>query len=398
MVVVGQRPEADARIDRVRRRIRDVGGEEQRRPPLRLDLARQRRDERRRVAAAAAARPACRPGRCARSPSPASDQPANAAMPSSSQIRYSPLREHAPARCARTCAGVSGIPASAMNATSASSSQSASASSAMRMRARRRRARRATSVSTCWRRCARSTHARAGASRQRRANDSQAASAPMTPCSAGCSAARSSANAAAGAASARFDEQRVSRRAGPPRVDAVAAPRREIEALVVRGRRALHAECARRSSDAAAGFARRTSARRRRGRRRDRCGGRGTWIGASAVLPARGECYDSDTPAHRLLPRRRRAMVSTATPAGELGMIAPAFDLPGIDGQRHTLASVRGDNGTRRDVHLQSLSVRQGGDRQDRARHERARRARRRQHRDHEQRSRPTIPRIRSTT
>ena len=38
-------------------------------------------------------------------------------------------------------------------------------------------------------------------------------------------------------------------------------------------------------------------------------------------------------------------MVSTATPAGALGMIAPAFDLPGVDGRRHTLASARGPSG-----------------------------------------------------
>ena len=39
-------------------------------------------------------------------------------------------------------------------------------------------------------------------------------------------------------------------------------------------------------------------------------------------------------------------MVSPATPAGELGSSAPPFDLPGTDGRRHTLASVRGANGT----------------------------------------------------
>jgi peroxiredoxin len=39
-------------------------------------------------------------------------------------------------------------------------------------------------------------------------------------------------------------------------------------------------------------------------------------------------------------------MVSLTTPAGQLGWPAAAFDLPGTDGARHTLASVRGDNGT----------------------------------------------------
>ena len=38
-------------------------------------------------------------------------------------------------------------------------------------------------------------------------------------------------------------------------------------------------------------------------------------------------------------------MVSTVTPAGELGMVAPTFDLPGVDGQRHTLESTRGPAG-----------------------------------------------------
>lgn len=32
-------------------------------------------------------------------------------------------------------------------------------------------------------------------------------------------------------------------------------------------------------------------------------------------------------------------------PPGRLGMVAPPFDLPGVDGQRHTLASVRGTHG-----------------------------------------------------
>jgi peroxiredoxin len=38
--------------------------------------------------------------------------------------------------------------------------------------------------------------------------------------------------------------------------------------------------------------------------------------------------------------------VATHGKAGSLGMVAPSFDLPGIDGKRHTLASVRGANGT----------------------------------------------------
>lgn len=38
-------------------------------------------------------------------------------------------------------------------------------------------------------------------------------------------------------------------------------------------------------------------------------------------------------------------MVSLTTPPGRLGADAPAFDLPGIDGKRHTLASSRGPNG-----------------------------------------------------
>ena len=38
-------------------------------------------------------------------------------------------------------------------------------------------------------------------------------------------------------------------------------------------------------------------------------------------------------------------MVSLHTPAGRLGSPASPFDLPGTDGKRHTLASVRGENG-----------------------------------------------------
>jgi peroxiredoxin len=39
-------------------------------------------------------------------------------------------------------------------------------------------------------------------------------------------------------------------------------------------------------------------------------------------------------------------MVSLRTPPGNLGWTAPAFDLPGTDGRRHTLDSVRGAHGT----------------------------------------------------
>ena len=39
-------------------------------------------------------------------------------------------------------------------------------------------------------------------------------------------------------------------------------------------------------------------------------------------------------------------MVSLATPSGQLGWLAAPFDLPGTDGRRHTLESVRGAKGT----------------------------------------------------
>ena len=39
-------------------------------------------------------------------------------------------------------------------------------------------------------------------------------------------------------------------------------------------------------------------------------------------------------------------MVTTTASAGTLGSVAPPFDLPGVDGTRHTLDSVRGENGT----------------------------------------------------
>jgi peroxiredoxin len=39
-------------------------------------------------------------------------------------------------------------------------------------------------------------------------------------------------------------------------------------------------------------------------------------------------------------------MATLTTPPGTLGSVAPSFDLPGTDGRRHNLASVRGTNGT----------------------------------------------------
>ena len=39
-------------------------------------------------------------------------------------------------------------------------------------------------------------------------------------------------------------------------------------------------------------------------------------------------------------------MATTHASAGALGSVAPRFDLPGVDGRRHTLDSVRGENGT----------------------------------------------------
>jgi peroxiredoxin len=50
-----------------------------------------------------------------------------------------------------------------------------------------------------------------------------------------------------------------------------------------------------------------------------------------------------DYPIRRL---REDAMVSLTTPSGQLGWLAAPFDLPGTDGRRHTLDSVRGANGT----------------------------------------------------
>jgi peroxiredoxin len=39
-------------------------------------------------------------------------------------------------------------------------------------------------------------------------------------------------------------------------------------------------------------------------------------------------------------------MATQSSNAGALGSVAPPFDLPGVDGRRHSLESVRGENGT----------------------------------------------------
>jgi peroxiredoxin len=56
-------------------------------------------------------------------------------------------------------------------------------------------------------------------------------------------------------------------------------------------------------------------------------------------------CYDSAIRS-RTLRAKETPMASLVTPPGQLGMTAPDFDLPGVDGRRHTLDSVRGPNGT----------------------------------------------------
>jgi peroxiredoxin len=57
-------------------------------------------------------------------------------------------------------------------------------------------------------------------------------------------------------------------------------------------------------------------------------------------MALRESCYDSATAY-----AEDSHMVSLHTPAARLGAKAPPFDLPGVDGRRHTLESARGPKG-----------------------------------------------------
>ena len=56
------------------------------------------------------------------------------------------------------------------------------------------------------------------------------------------------------------------------------------------------------------------------------------------------------------------------TPICDFGWKAPPFTLPAIDGKTYSLEALRGQERHAGDVHLQPLSLRQGGDRPHRAR------------------------------
>src|SRR5512142_612786 len=62
------------------------------------------------------------------------------------------------------------------------------------------------------------------------------------------------------------------------------------------------------------------------------------------ALHAAPECYDSDTPRSETS-RETPPMARSVEGPVALGWPAPHFDLPGIDGRRHTLESARGPNG-----------------------------------------------------
>ena len=197
MVFVGSPDEADPRVDRVRRRVRDVGRQEQPALAAREQLARERRDERRRVAASARARAACTTGairaKVRRRVVESRVTPTDRRRPRSGK---SPRRDALRHR-ARGCAPAeSGMPTSAMNAICA-------VDEPRRCRRRRdtRRAGRAghvvaTAVSACWRKRTRSSCARPVSSRpaprERLACGRARRSRPAAPASRG---ARSSANA-----------------------------------------------------------------------------------------------------------------------------------------------------------------------------------------------------------
>ncbi len=66
-------------------------------------------------------------------------------------------------------------------------------------------------------------------------------------------------------------------------------------------------------------------------------------------MPRSGQIRAEETSEHRTIISFTLpldfTMVSTATPLCAFGTPAPDFDLPGTDGQRHSLASCRGPNG-----------------------------------------------------
>ena len=162
----------------------------------------------------------------------------------------------------------------------------------------------ATAVSACWRRRTRSDVPRGRCARFHvRANASQAAGAPTTPCSAGHSRARSSANAAAAAGSLSPIEH-----AGPSSrwiaAPTIAPTGREIDAIARPRRRAL--QRMRPAREKARGRSPRAAIGAAAARKASRSEWRTTCIGASAMR--RLSCYDFDT--HRLRRYREDAMVS----------------------------------------------------------------------------------------
>jgi hypothetical protein len=64
--------------------------------------------------------------------------------------------------------------------------------------------------------------------------------------------------------------------------------------------------------------------------------------------------------------------MATESPAGELGLAAPAFSLPQLTGEPIRLTTCAAREGARRDLHVQPLSVRAGCITADRARSARA--------------------------